>query len=295
MVYCFAVLSTALAAAVLLLAWKVALMRRSARELERGMALRMEEETNTLLSLPSRDAAMRSLAAALNGQLRLLRQERQRCQAGDRTFKEAVRGVSHDLRTPLTAISGYLDLLEREEKSPAAERYLALIRERTDHLAELTDSFFRYSMGRSQEAPGPVGDVCLNRALEESLAAWYAVLTRRGIVPEVSIPEKQVVRRLDNAALSRIFGNILSNAVKYSAGDLRAALAEDGTVAFTNSAPGMTPVLAEKLFDRYFTVETGRGSTGLGLAIARQLAEEMGGTVTASCEGEVLCVHVRFP
>ena len=295
MVYCFAFLSALLAWTVLLLAWKVALMRRSARELERGIALCLEEETNTLLSIPSRDRAMRSLAASLNGQLRLLRQERQRCQAGDRTLKEAVRGVSHDLRTPLTAISGYLDLLEREEKSLAAERYLALVRERTDHLAELTDSFFRYSMGRSPEAPGPVGDVCLNRALEESLAAWYAVLTRRGIVPEVSMPERQVVRRLDSAALSRIFGNILSNAVKYSAGDLRAELTEDGTVTFANSAPGMTSVLAEKLFDRYFTVETGRGSTGLGLSIARQLAEEMGGTVTAACEDEILCVRVRFP
>ena len=179
--------------------------------------------------------------------------------------------------------------------TPAAERYLTLVRERTDHLAELTDSFFRYSMGRSPEAPGPVGDVCLNRALEESLAAWYAVLTRRGITPEVSMPERQVVRRLDSAALSRIFGNILSNAVKYSAGDLRAALTEDGVVTFTNSAPGITPILAEKLFDRYFTVETGQGSTGLGLAIARHLAEEMGGAVTASCEDEILCVRVRFP
>ena len=192
MVYVFALLSAVLAWTVLLLVWKVALMRRSARELKRGMALRLEEDTNTLLSIPSRDRAMRSLAASLNGQLRLLRQERWRCQAGDRTLKEAVRAVSHDLRTPLTAISGYLDLLEREEKSPAAERYLTLVRERTDHLAELTDSFFRYSMGRSPEAPGPVGDVCLNRALEESLAAWYAVLTRRGITPEVSMPERQV-------------------------------------------------------------------------------------------------------
>ena len=295
MVYVFALLSAVLAWTVLLLVWKVALMRRSARELERGMALRLEEDTNTLLSIPSRDRAMRSLAASLNGQLRLLRQERWRCQAGDRTLKEAVRAVSHDLRTPLTAISGYLDLLEREEKSPAAERYLTLVRERTDHLAELTDSFVRYSMGRSPEAPGPVGDVCLNRALEESLAAWYAVLTRRGITPEVSMPERQVVRRLDSAALSRIFGNILSNAVKYSAGDLRAALTEDGVVTFTNSAPGITPILAEKLFDRYFTLETGRHAAGLGLSNARQLTEQLGGTISAQCQDGRLTVTVHFP
>lgn len=289
------VLCAVLALAVLLLTWKILLLRRSAEEIRRGLQERLETDTNTLLSIPSRDAAMRRLAAGLNSQLRLLRQERQRHQQGDRALKEAVTGVSHDLRTPLTAIRGYLDLLEGEEMSEDAGRYLLLIRERTEHLQQLMEEFFQDSIALAAEkAPAPE-EISLNRALEGALAAWYAVLRAKGIAPEVSMPEEPVVRRLDSGALNRVLNNILSNAVKYSAGDLSVALETDGTVTFANSAPGMTPVLAEKLFDRYFTVETGRRATGLGLSIARNLAERMGGSLTACCQDELLTVALRFP
>ena len=208
-------LCAALAAAVLLLIWKIALMRRAAEEIRRGLDERLEMDTNTLLSVSSQDKAMRLLAAGLNRQLRLLRQQRQRYQQGDQALKEAVAGMSHDLRTPLTAICGYLDLLEGEGLGGDAARYLALIRSRTDHLRELTEEFFQYAVSISGKAP-EMDEVRLDCALEESLAAWYAVLSARGIAPEVSLPDAPVVRRLDAAALSRVLGNILSNAVKYT-------------------------------------------------------------------------------
>ena len=126
------ILCVLLLLAVLLLLWKIQLLRRSAEELRRGLQERLETDTNTLLSIPSRDKAMCRLAAGLNSQLRLLRQERRRCQQGDRELKDAVTNISHDLRTPLTAICGYLDLLEGEEMSETAARYLASIRGRND-------------------------------------------------------------------------------------------------------------------------------------------------------------------
>ena len=190
MVYVLAVLCALLAIAVLLLLWKLWLLRRSAEELRRGVQERLETDTNTLLSIPSRDGAMCRLAAGLNVQLRQLRRERQQYQNGDRDLKEAVTNVSHDLRTPLTAICGYLDLLEGEEKSETAERYLSLIRGRTDHLRSLTEEFFRTSAVLAAEEPEPAEPVSLNRAVEESLAAWYGVLSTRGIAPEVDLPEE---------------------------------------------------------------------------------------------------------
>ncbi len=295
MVYVLAALCALLAAAVLLLIWKILLLRRSAEELRRGVQERLETDTNTLLSIPSRDGAMRRLAAGLNVQLRQLRRERQQYQNGDRDLKEAVASVSHDLRTPLTAICGYLDLLEGEEKSPAAERYLSLIRGRTDHLKSLTEEFFRYSAALSAGEAEEAEAVSLNRAVEESLAAWYGVLSAKGIAPEVDLPARQVVRRLNRESVSRVLGNVLSNAAKYSPGDLRVVLEEDGTLNFSNAAPSLTPVLAEKLFDRYFTVESGGQGAGLGLSIARRLTERMGGTVSADWREGMLTVRLRFP
>lgn len=295
MVYVLAVLCALLAIAVLLLLWKLWLLRRSAEELRRGVQERLETDTNTLLSIPSRDGAMCRLAAGLNVQLRQLRRERQQYQNGDRDLKEAVASVSHDLRTPLTAICGYLDLLEGEEKSEAAERYLSLIRGRTDHLRSLTEEFFRTSAVLAAEEPEPAEPVSLNRAVEESLAAWYGVFSARGIAPEVELPETPVVRPLNREAVSRILSNVLSNAAKYSPGDLRIVLEKDGTLTFSNAAPSLTPVLAEQLFDRYFTVESGGQGTGLGLSIARRLTEQMGGTAAAGWQGGILTVRLYFP
>ncbi len=295
MVYVLAVLCALLAIAVLLLLWKLWLLRRSAEELRRGVQERLETDTNTLLSIPSRDGAMCRLAAGLNVQLRQLRRERQQYQNGDRDLKEAVTNVSHDLRTPLTAICGYLDLLEGEEKSEAAERYLALIRGRTDHLRSLTEEFFRTSAVLAAEEPEPAEPVSLNRAVEESLAAWYGVLSARGIAPEVELPETPVVRPLNREAVSRILSNVLSNAARYSPGDLRIVLEENGTLTFSNAAPSLTPVLAERLFDRYFTVESGGQGTGLGLSIARRLTERMGGTAAAGWQAGILTVRLYFP
>lgn len=100
----------------------------SAEELEE----KLELDTNTLLSISSGDRAVRMLAARINAQLRGLRKERLRLQNGDAELKTAITNIPHDLRTPLTAICGYLDLLEQENHTENSRRYLAVIRERTD-------------------------------------------------------------------------------------------------------------------------------------------------------------------
>lgn len=131
--------------------------------------------------------------------------------------------------------------------------------------------------------------------LEQSLAAFYCVLTERGISPQIELPEAAVVQSLDVAALRRVFGNLLSNAVKYSKGDLRIALTPDGTIRFENTAPHMDAVQVQRLFDRFYTVETGAGSTGLWLSIAKLLTERMGGTIDARYTDGTLQIRVHFP
>lgn len=284
-----------LAALALVLRIQLRLLQKSLDDITDQLGDRLSSDTNNPIFLPTRDPCARRLAARLNVQLKELRRQRQRYESGDRELKEAVTNVSHDLRTPLTAICGYLDLLEGEEKSEAAERYLALIRGRTDHLRSLTEEFFRTSAVLAAEEPEPAEPVSLNRAVEESLAAWYGVLSARGIAPEVELPETPVVRPLNREAVSRILSNVLSNAARYSPGDLRIVLEENGTLTFSNAAPSLTPVLAERLFDRYFTVESGGQGTGLGLSIARRLTEQMGGTAAAGWQAGILTVRLYFP
>ena len=282
----------ALALAALVLLARLLLLRRSLDEMVRQLGERLSQDTNSPIFLPTRDAHARKLASELNLHLKDLRRQRQKFQQGDAELKAAVTNISHDLRTPLTAMQGYLDLLEREELSPGARRYLDSIQNRMAAMTRLTEELFRYSLAAGRQELLPVD---LRRCLEESLVSFYAAMGRRGIAPDISLPQGPVVRTLDPSAVGRIFGNIISNALKYSDGDFSASLDESGTAVFSNAARALDPVSAARLFDRFYTVETGRGSTGLGLSIARQLTERMGGTIRADYEQARLYITVHFP
>ena len=117
---------------------KLVLLRRALRETAEELEEKLRLDTNTQITLSTGDQAARALAAQINVQLRALRKERLRLQQGDHALQEAVTDLSHDLRTPLTAICGYLDLLEQEPHTENARRYLAVIRERTGAMRAMT-------------------------------------------------------------------------------------------------------------------------------------------------------------
>ena len=278
---------------ILLLLVKLFLIRRTAREIEEAFAERRATDTNTLIDISHRDPAMVALADRINVELRKLRSERRLFQRGDLELKEAVTNISHDLRTPLTAICGYLDLLKKEEKRENVERYLEQIENRVEALKQLTEELFRYSVIVSA---GELSreKIDLRRSLEESLISFYGAMTQRGIVPEISIPAQPVERFLDPSAVNRIFSNIIGNAIKYSEGDLSVRMDGDGTIVFSNRAPALSAVEVGKLFDRFYTVETGRKATGLGLSIAKLLTERMGGRICAEYQSARLSIRVQF-
>lgn len=279
---------------LLLLLWKVHLLRQATRTLREGLQRQRETQTNTLLSLPCRDREMLALADCLNRELRDLRETRLRYQHGDLELKEAITNISHDLRTPLTAMFGSIALLEREEKSEAVSAYLQQIENRAQALKVLTDELFRYSVAASITALSPE-PVELRAALEEALLSFYGALRQRRIVPSLSLPAQPVTRSLDSAALTRILHNILSNALKYSDGDLSITMTAEGEIRFRNAARTLNSVAVGMLFDRFYTVETARDSTGLGLSIAKVLTERMGGGISAAYQDGDLTIRLVFP
>ena len=279
---------------LLLLLWKIYLLRQAARALREGIERQRESESNTLLSLPCRDREMLALADCLNDELRTLRDARRRYAHGDLELKEALTNLSHDLRTPLTAIFGNLALLEREETSETVSAQLEQITLRAQALKDLTEELFRYTLATTVEAlhPEPVE---LRAALEEALLSLYGALRQRGITPSLSLPAEPVVRNMDRGALSRVLNNILSNALKYSGGDLSVTMTPKGVLCFSNAAPKLDAVAVGRLFERFYTVETAGSSTGLGLSIAKVLTERMGGRIGAECRDGVLTVTLSFP
>lgn len=292
---CLWVTTFILIAVVILLTIKIHLLKKSAKEINTALSEKLKTDTNTLIDISSHNKHMKSLAESINLQLRELRKERLHYQQGDYELKEAVTNISHDLRTPLTAICGYLDLLEQTEKSEEVTRYLEIIRNRTEILKQLTEELFRYSVFISVSDNTSYENVVLNSVLEESISAYYASLKEQNITPKISIPDVKIERNLNKNALSRIFGNVISNAIKYSDGDLNITLLESGEIVFSNKASSLDEVQTGRLFDRFYTVETAKKSTGLGLSIAKALTEQMNGSITAKYIDGSIYIHITFP
>lgn len=282
-----------MAMVIVVLLIKLHSVHRATKEITEAFAERLATDTNTLIDVAG-DRHAKCLAAEINVQLRKLREQRHRYVQGDAELKAAVTNISHDLRTPLTAIQGYLDLLHQEDLPEDGARYVEMIENRTEQLTVLTEELFRYSVLLSEGREPEKKPVVLNAALEESIAGFYAVLSERGIEPKIHMPEEKVVRPLDASALNRVFSNLLNNAVKYSDGDLEIELTEDGEISFSNTAKELDGVQVGKLFDRFYTVDVSRRSTGLGLAIAKTLVEQMGGNMGARYEEGRLRIVLKF-
>ena len=279
---------------IIILGLEIYYLKKSAREIRISFAEKLKSDTNTIIQISSHDKDMKELASALNTQLKYLYQSRQKYEYGDLELKEAITNISHDLRTPLTAIYGYLKLLRNEECSPTGKTYLLAIENRTRALNQLTEELFHYTLAISDTEDMVLETVILNGILENSISVYYSILKQNHIVPQISIPDKKILRKGNEYALSRILGNVLSNAVKYSDGDLNITLTENGEFLFSNHAQGLTEVQVERLFDRFYTVNNARKSTGLGLSISKALIEKIGGSISASYSGDVLTICVRI-
>ena len=287
------VLAAAIALIVVLLI-KIYLLKKSAREIGDKFADRLKTDTNTLVDISSRDKDMCELADSINKQLKILRKEHLQYHQGNTELKNAITNISHDLRTPLTAIAGNLYMIGKTDNLSEIREYVGAIEERTETMKQLTEELFRYSMIVSNESKEDTEEVFVNQVLAESISSFYPVLTEKGITPQIHLTDARIVRNVSRSELARVFSNLLNNAVKYSNGDLEITLSDTGEITFANTAKELSTIEVEQLFDRFYTVEAAHHSTGLGLSIARTLVERMGGSITAEYDDGRLTIRIML-
>ena len=282
----------AMAGMIVLLLVKLHLIKKSAREITSELGRILKEDTNTSLRLSTHDRDMCELADSINVQLKQVRKEHLQYHQGNTELKTAITNISHDIRTPLTAIAGNLYMIGKTDDLSEIREYIAVIEERTETMKQLTEELFRYSMIVSDEGEAETEEEFINQVLQESISSFYPVLCDKGITPQIRLTDARIVRHVNRSELARVFSNLLNNAVKYSDGDLEITLSDTGEITFTNTARELSTVEVEQLFDRFYTVEVARNSTGLGLSIARTLVERMGGTITADYKNGRLTIRI---
>lgn len=272
--------------------FKIGTLKQSIKEITHEYHFIIQSDTNSLITLSSNDKDLKDLCICLNKDLKILRENRIRFEKDNQQLQSSITNISHDLRTPLTAIRGYLDLIDPKQLSQKNISYLNYIHEKTNELTALTEQLFEFTKTLDQSLNKK--EVCLNSVLENVLCGFYDLFLENHIEPSIDITNHQIIRCLDENMLKRIFENILSNVVKYSEKECIIKLTNQGVMEFSNRAPHLDKTTVEKIFNRYYTVENAKKSTGIGLSIAKQLVELNDGKISAIYENGFLKITVQF-
>ncbi|OUN14111.1 sensor histidine kinase [Flavonifractor sp. An91] len=264
------------------------------RELTQG-----DSTARLRMAVPNREAE--ELLEGVNHLLELRREDQSRWLERERSLRQQIANVSHDLRTPLTSILGYLQLLE-DPSLPEGERreYLAVVESRAKALQSLITGFYDLSRLEGGEYPLEQEPVNLYTSLSGLLAAFYNDFTDRHFDMTVELSEHLPPVQADNGGVLRVFTNLIRNALDHGQGKMTVRLWQEGDKVvslFANETDELTAEDLPHIFDRFFTsdkMRTGR-NTGLGLAIVKTLAEQMGCQLTAELENGMFAIRVQWP
>ena len=273
---------------------KLYLIKHSIKEIKNGFTDVLESDTNNIITISSSDKDIKNLTINLNNNLSELRGQKLQYKNGNQELKKIITNISHDLRTPLTAIKGYVDLIEQEKLSNNQKKYLKVIQKKSNELTELTGQLFEYTKLMDIDVKIKKEECCINEILEETLVSYYSIFKEQNIIPNISICSTKVYKIVNKISIIRVFENILSNVIKYSNGDLKVEMQENGTITFSNKATFLDETTVQKIFDRYFSVENAKESTGIGLSIAKQLVELNNGSIKAEYVNGYLIIEIKL-
>lgn len=278
----------------ILLIIKIINIKKALKEIEKSLNNILKSDTNNLITTSSSDKYIENLIIIFNNELKIMRNQKLQYKNGNQELKRTITDISHDLRTPLTAIKGYIDLIKEENSNKKNEKYIKIIEKKSNELVELTEQLFDFSKTLDMNIEINKENCCINEILEETLIDYYKIFKEKNIKPEILLCEEKVYRMINKASIVRIFENILSNILKYSNNNFKVELKNSGKIIFSNKATNLDETTVQKIFDRYFTVENAKKATGLGLSIAKQLVELNNGTINAKYIKDILIIEIEL-
>ncbi|MDN6161548.1 MAG: HAMP domain-containing histidine kinase [Tetragenococcus koreensis] len=255
--------------------------------------------TNELLKIQSQSKNKVAFVTALNQLLRRYKKEQQYYAKREKDLRKEMTNISHDLRTPLTSIKGFTELLQSKRFSPNEEQeYLDIIYKKVALLTKLTESFYVISQVESDDYPIQTEKLDLNQLVIDLMMSFFDEFNKASLtvsIDETNLPEISV----DLKATSRIFTNLIQNAVRYAKNYFRVTFAEDERfviLTFANDVYDFDETQLTAIFKRSFSMDTSRskGETGLGLYIVKKLVEKQQGKVKAAVNDNEFSLSLYF-
>lgn len=232
------------------------------------------------------------LEEAQRGKIKYIRREKE--------IRKEIENISHDLRTPLTSILGYLEFLENEDISEKEKaEYLAIIKRRSIGLYNLVQIFYDVSRLEANEYKFNIKKVDINKAVREHILLFYNDFESKNIEVEVELLDEEAFVEVDKTALERIFTNLLQNAIKYANYKFKVYLEKKNNnvkIILSNDANTLDKNDVEHLFDRFYMKDSSRSnsSSGLGLTVTKLLIEQMNGEIKVDINKDILCFSITF-
>ena len=276
--------------------WKY---QRQVKDICRQLAFLMKHDSNMLIHREFDLGGIGMLSDRLNDLLELRRKEKQYYQEKETLIADTYTNLSHDIRTPLTSLDGYFQLMEACENVEEQRRYLNIIHERIHSLNEMLEELFMFTKLKNESYRLELTSCCINRILKETVFSYYDDWVRREIQPDIQITEEQLYIDGNKQGLSRIIQNVIKNGLDHGEKKIRIVLKREqnrAVLRISNQVIASEKIDIEHVFDRFYKADAARSktSTGLGLSIAREFVRRMNGEIGAKIEENEFIVEMSF-
>lgn len=289
----FGIIAVFLGLALRKLIWQI-------RDLERQVRFLEEKQSNGDVVCDIRFGGIGRLTDTLNRVFDQQKSRRQQWGRNENRIAQTYTNLSHDIRTPLTSLDGYFQLLVQTKDPEAQERYLRIIQERIHALRDILEELFMFTRLESKTYEMKLEECDFNAVLKDTLFSYYDEWENNGIEPVFDIPEEKMPVRGNEQAIRRILQNIIKNVLDHGGRSVEISLSAvegQACVIVQNKVEHPEEIDVSRIFERFYKADPARSrtSTGLGMAIARELTEYMNGSITASLAGDIFQLKLQIP
>lgn len=248
-------------------------------------------DENQIIKQEEPNKELENLLATINDSLKAIRSERIIYEKREKEFQKQIENISHDLRTPLTSILGYLKILDQSGLEQEDKEALAIIQRKAYLLQRLISQFYDFSRLTSEDYVLEMEQIDIARLLRETVIDYYQELSVKNLEIDLDIPEHPIFVEANSNAMERVFLNLLQNACRYAESKLKIGIEQskdEVTVSFENNVTDFSEDDLNSIFERFYMRDNARsdGASGLGLTIAKHLVEKMHGMLEAELKDE---------
>lgn len=279
-----------------ILFWK---FQRQVGDICRQLRFLLKNDSNMLVTGDTGFGGLKELMEVLNQLLMDRKKERKKYLEKEQMISDTYINLSHDIRTPLTSLDGYFQLLEQCDDREEQKHYMAIIQERIHSLKEMLEELFLFTKLKNDSFHLELKPCCINQVLKQTIFSYYDEWTGKGIQPEIRITDQLLYIEGNEAALHRMFQNVIKNALDHGAKGIGLSLEEKegkSLIRIWNEVRDPEKIDPEKVFERFYKADEARSKTssGLGLSIAKEFTDQMHGQIQARLEGKIFYIEIYF-